>query len=225
MKREGTLKELSDGRLYDKNDMVRADCQGCRGCSECCRGMGDSIVLDPLDVYRLSEGLRLPAEELFRTVLELGVCDGNLLPHLRSGETGEKQEACVFLNTEGRCRIHPYRPGFCRMFPLGRYYENGGFHYILQIHECPKKDRSKIKVKKWLDTPELDRYEKFVTDWHYFLLDIQEVLSRSQDENLIRNLSLYVVNRFYMKPYDSSRGFYQQFYERLAEGRSLLELG
>lgn len=38
-----------------------------------------------------------------------------------------------------------------------------------------RKNRSKIKVKKWLDTPNLKQYEKFVLDWHNFLLDVQEV--------------------------------------------------
>ncbi len=87
-----------------------------------------------------------------------------------------RDEQCVFLNKEGRCSIHPIRPGFCRLFPLGRYYQDGGFQYFLQIHECKKTNRSKIKVKKWIDTPDLKQYEKFVADWHYFLLDVQKVL-------------------------------------------------
>lgn len=41
MRREVTLEEISDGRLYEANDMVKADCQGCSGCCECCRGMGE----------------------------------------------------------------------------------------------------------------------------------------------------------------------------------------
>ena len=30
MRREVTLEEISDGRLYDANDMVKADCQDCK---------------------------------------------------------------------------------------------------------------------------------------------------------------------------------------------------
>ena len=47
MQREVTLEEISDGRLYEANDMVKADCQDCKGCFDCCTGMGDSVVLDP----------------------------------------------------------------------------------------------------------------------------------------------------------------------------------
>ena len=51
MERNIDLNEISDGRFYTANDMVRADCQGCEGCSVCCHGMGKSILLDPLDVH------------------------------------------------------------------------------------------------------------------------------------------------------------------------------
>ena len=82
MRREVTLEEISDGRLYDANDMVKADCQDCKGCHDCCTGMGDSVLLDPYDVCRLSRGLRKIPEELIGSVLELGISDGNVLPHL-----------------------------------------------------------------------------------------------------------------------------------------------
>ena len=107
---------------------------------------------------------------------------------------------------------------------MGRFYENGGFKYFLQIHECKKTSRSKIKVKKWIDTPDLRQYEKFVADWHYFLLDVQEVLYNATDAQLIKNLNLYVVNRFYMKTYEVGRDFSEQFEERLTEGKQLLSL-
>lgn len=221
MRREQTLEEISDGKLYDSNDMAKADCHDCEGCCDCCQGMGDSVILDPYDVHRLSVGLKKPVEQLLQKCLELGVSDGNILPHLRM--TGGKEQ-CVFLNKEGRCSILAVRPGFCRLFPLGRLYEDGGFKYILQIHECSKTNRSKIKVKKWIDTPDLKNYEKFVNDWHYFLLDVQEVLYNAEDPDLIRNLNLFVVNRFYLKPYDQNQDFYIQFYERLKEGKELLAL-
>lgn len=222
MKRNVTLEEISDGNLYGANDMVKADCQDCKGCSDCCQGMGDTVILDPLDVYRLCKGLKKSPEELLGSALELGVTDGNILPHLAMKG---QEERCVFLNTEGRCSIHDIRPGFCRLFPLGRYYTEDGFKYILQIHECKKKNRSKIKVKKWLDTPDLKQYEKFVLDWHNFLLDVQEVFYDTEDETLVKNLNMYVLSRFYYTPYKEEKDFYPQFYVRLEEAKKLLALG
>ena len=96
--------------------------------------------------------------------------------------------------------------------------------WIHMMYTDCRQDCSKIKVKKWVDTPDLKKYEKFVNDWHYFLLDVQEVLYNAEDPDLIRNLNLFVVNRFYLKPYDQNQDFYIQFYERLKEGKELLAL-
>ena len=39
MLREIDFAKVSDGKFYQLGDMVKADCQGCAGCSECCRGL------------------------------------------------------------------------------------------------------------------------------------------------------------------------------------------
>ncbi len=81
MLRDIDLDKVSDGKLYSSNDMAKTDCNGCKGCSSCCRGMGSSIVLDPLDAYRLCTGLKKSFEELLSTCLELNVVDGIILPN------------------------------------------------------------------------------------------------------------------------------------------------
>lgn len=222
MRRDVSLEEISDGKLYDLNDMVKADCHQCIGCSDCCKGMGESIVLDPLDIHRLCINLNKTTEELLNQEIALGIMDGNILPYL---QMRGQEERCVFLNEKERCSIHAFRPGICRIFPLGRFYENHSFQYFLQIHECKKQNRSKIKVKKWIDIPDVKHYEKFVSDWHYFLKDVQDVLEREEENSeLIKNLNMYIIRKFYMTPYDTEKDFYEQFYERLAEGQDLLSL-
>ena len=54
MLRDVGLEDISDGRLYRENDMVKTDTNSCQGCKKiCCIGMGRTIVLDPYDCYRL----------------------------------------------------------------------------------------------------------------------------------------------------------------------------
>lgn len=219
MFREVNLEEISDGKLYGSNDMVRVDCFGCQGCSQCCHGMGESILLDPLDVHMLCTNLHMGLEALLERHLELHLVDGLILPNLRMDGP---QEACVFLDGEGRCTIHSFRPGICRIFPLGRYYENRSFRYFLQVQECPKKNRGKIKVKKWIDVPDFRRYETFVADWHYFLRDLQENL---EDAGEVRQKTccMYVLQNFFTKSFEGE-DFYPQFYERLEQAREVLGL-
>ena len=207
MLREINLDEISDGRLYSSNDMAKTDCKGCDGCSACCHGMGNSIVLDPLDVYRLSTNLSKSVNELL------------------TGPLARAEEACSFLDTNGRCTVHAFRPGICRMFPLGRFYENRSFQYFLQIHECPKTDRSKVKIKKWLDTPNLKTYEKYIADWHFFLKDLQEYVmnlafdSSANSDGTARTISMHVLTQFYLTPYPEDGDFYSEFYKRLEKSR------
>ena len=212
MKRNVDLSEISDGRLYGSNDMVKADCHGCKGCFDCCRGMGKSVILDPYDIYRLAVGLGKGTEALMEEgKVELNVVDGCILPNLKmSGQ----DERCAFLDERGRCGIHEFRPGICRLFPLGRYYENGDFKYLIQIHECSAKDRSKVKVSKWIDTPQLGKNHDFVCKWHYLLNDMEAVVGSCEDEELTKKVNMMLLKNFYITPYDVGKDFYEQFYLR-----------
>ena len=226
MERDIDLKEISDGRLYTANDMVKIDCNDCAGCSECCRVVEDTIILDPYDIFQLESVLNAGFEALMAERLELSVVDGTILPHLKIRDGGE---GCTFLSGDGRCMIHGARPGFCRMFPLGRIYENGDFKYFLQVHECGYPNKTKIKVKKWLGIPELPRYEQFVKDWHFFLKKVQERLAETENDEIVKSINMHLLNQFYVKPYRTSEAdvretdFYEQFYERLSESKKALE--
>lgn len=236
MKRQVSLEEISDGRLYDKNDMVRAGCGGCRGCSSCCQGMGNSVVLDPMDIYRLTVGLDLTFEELMADKIELNVVDGIILPNLKMSAGSE---TCGFLDAQGRCSIHAQRPGICRLFPLGRYYEKTDvsrstsssgtpairrtFRYFLQVHECPAPNKTKVRVSKWVDTPDLVRYEEFIRQWHYFLEDTQERIEGGA-EDIMKNASMLILKLFYIMPYEVGTDFYAQFDKRLSRAKEMLAI-
>lgn len=217
MRRNIRLEEISDGRLYTANDMVKADCRDCEGCSACCRNM-EAVVLDPLDIANLCQGLGKTFEELMGSAIELKLVDGVILPHLKM--TGE-EETCSFLDQNGRCSVHSFRPGICRLFPLGRYYSEEGLRYFLQVHECRKEDRSKIKVKKWLGISDLASYEKYILQWHAFLQTCEEAMETLDDENQ-RIFQLYILRTFYQTPYGQE--FYQEFYQRMCELKARLGL-
>jgi len=221
MKREVNLNEISDGKLYGLNDLVKAECNDCKGCSACCQGMGSSIILDPLDIFRLLMNLNCTFEELLKDKIELNIVDGIILPNLKMAGPLEK---CSFLNEEGRCSIHSFRPGICRLFPLGRYYENHSFQYFLQVHECKKENKTKVKVRKWIDTPDLKNNEQFIIDWHYFLMDVQQILKQTQDVNRVKEINMYILQHFYIKLYDKTVDFYTQFYERFDEARKAVNI-
>lgn len=212
------LNEISDGKIYDKNDMVKAACNDCEGCHACCEGMGASIVLDPLDVWRLTLATGKQFEELLEEHVELQVVDGLILPNLKMAG---KEETCTFLDAEGRCSIHARRPGVCRVFPLGRIYEEGQIRYFLQPEGCRKKNRSKVKVSKWLDTPEQKKNEQFLLTWHGFRKKLECRLTEGCGEQEAKALNLFVLNLFFVTPYEAGKDFYLQFEERMAQAQSV----
>lgn len=213
MERELDLAEVSDGRLYTSGDMVKIGCNDCAGCSECCRVVEDTIILDPYDIWQLERHLAADFEALMESRIRLSVVDGIIQPHLYVRPNGA---GCTFLGADGRCGIHESRPGFCRMFPMGRIYEDGDFRYFLQVHECPREPKAKIKVKRWLGIPELKRYEQFICDWHFYLKELRKKVEEAPE--LIREISLELLKRFYTEPYDLQGDFYGEFYQRLREG-------
>ena len=218
MLRNIDISEISDGKLYTANDMVRIECHGCSGCSECCHDMGESIVLDPYDMYQLEKGLGTTFEDLMRNKIELHVVDGITQPNLKMQGSDPR---CGFLNQEGRCEIHDFRPGFCRLFPLGRIYENEDFRYFWQIHECTYPNRSKVKIKKWLGIPDLPAYEKYIRAWHKLLKEAQALIEQSENEDIIRSINMLILKEFYVNQYNGE-SFYTQFESRLSTVSRLL---
>lgn len=216
MRREVSQKDLE--KRYSANDMARIGCGGCEGCSDCCTGMGESAILDPLDVHRLCRGLGVTFAELMsRELLELRVADGVILPDLKMKGDAER---CGFLNDAGRCAVHAIRPGVCRLFPLGRIYENGSFSYFVQSGECKKEPKSKVKIARWLDVPDVRRYERYVLEWHDFLEETETFLKEQDDERLSREFNVYLLRQMFETPYETEE-FYGEFSERLEKIRRL----
>lgn len=219
MRREVPIEDLQ--KIYQANDMVKADCRGCAGCSDCCSGMGESVVLDPLDCYALEKGLHTDFHGLLASSVELNVSDNLILPNLKMKGTSE---TCFYLDENGRCKVHAFRPGICRLFPLGRLYENGSFGYILQSHECPMENKSKIKVSKWLGIPNLKAYETYVCEWHYLLEEVRDLMEDKKDPQLQSDCSAYILELFYGKQIPEGEDFYQVFKQRYQQMKKLLQI-
>ena len=221
MRRYVNLEEISDGKIYQEDDMVKADCMDCSGCSKCCQGMGNSITLDPYDVWRLTRGTGLSIETLLTKQVELNVVNGLILPNLRM--TGEKEQ-CAFLDENGRCGIHAFRPGVCRLFPLGRYYEGDTFRYFLQTGECTH-PKTKIKVRKWIDTPDYKRNKEFILCWHDLVKQAEELLRENEEDTFRKDFNMLFLKTFYLPQQKGCTDdeFYAWFYESVRQFRAFYE--
>lgn len=214
MYRNETLDEISDGKLYGENDMVRADTAGCEGCRQvCCHGMDSSIVLDPFDVHRLTSRLGKTFEQLLDGYIEINLVDGISLPNMAmNADTG----SCSFLDDNNKCTIHDARPAVCRMFPLGRYWEDEThFRYILQKNQCNKDNLSKIKVKKWINSEYGAEYDDFVVKWHSFLSVVRNACEHLTSQEQRYTVCMYILKTFYRTPYGTDMEFFEEIGHRI----------
>ena len=188
-------------RLYSAQDMVRIRSSECAGCGACCRGMGDTIVLDPYDVWQLAAGTGRTFEEMMGAGVDLHVEEGVILPHLMMRED---TKGCSFLAKDGKCAVHAYRPGICRLFPLGREFHDDGVSYFIVPEGCVKGGLSKVRIGKWLGIADLPRYERFKGEWHLLVQRLRARLAAEPSDEVRRNVNVYFLQTFYMTPYEGA---------------------
>jgi hypothetical protein len=75
--------------------------------------------------------------------------------------------------------------------------------------------KSKVKVKKWLDTTDVKQYEIFVFQWYRYLKDLEERVKKENDPTFTNQVSMHVLKDFYLMPYDMDQDFFSQFERRL----------
>lgn len=217
MKSINILDEISDGKLYDINDIVKADTCGCDGCSDCCHDVGDLVVLTPFDIYEIVNYLDTTFDDLIGNKIELRENNKIVLPYLKMDDKNKK---CSFLNEENRCIIHSKRPNICRMFPLGRVYNNDDFKYFLQISSCPKENLKDIKVKNWIGIENYFENKKFILQWHKFIKALTFRLKFMRCENEINEVNQIILDNFYRIKIEDN--FYDNFMKGLLEVKNKL---
>lgn len=219
MKALRTLEGISDGRIYDIEDTVKADAGGCSGCSACCHGVGDLVELTPFDVYEMVSHLNLSFDELLVDKLALRENNKILLPHLKmQGDS----EGCSFLNEEERCTIHGHRPNICRLFPLGRVYIEDNFKYFLQVDSCTKPNLSEVKVKEWIGIENYGKNKAFILDWYRLLKALTFRLKFVRDPKELEAINQYLLDTFYRMPLQDGEDFYSAFSKCLPEAKNQL---
>lgn len=214
-----TLEGISDGKIYDIEDKVKADACGCEDCSACCHSVGELVMLTPFDAYEMRHHLKLSFDELLEDKLELREKNKVLLPHLRM--QGD-MERCSFLNAEGRCTIHAYRPNICRLFPLGRIYEGDDFKYFLQINSCLKPNLKEVIVSQWIGIDNYPDNKAFILAWHALLKTLTFRLKFTRDEEELATIRQYLLDTFYRMTLKEGEDFYTAFWRCLPEAKKWL---
>ena len=217
MRTTNILNEISDGKLYDIEDMVKADTCGCNGCSDCCKDVGDLVVLTPFDIYEMTTYLNTDFDKLLGDKILLRENNKITLPYLKMQDENKN---CSFLDKNGRCTIHSKRPNICRLFPLGRAYQDNDFKYFLQVDNCPKEELKDVKVADWINIENYNENKKFILEWYKFIKALTFRLKFVRDEDEIENINQILLDSFYRVKIDTD--FYKSFEKLLPEVKNKL---
>ena len=217
MRTVNSLENIWDGNFYDIDDNVKADAKGCKGCSACCHDVGDLVVLSPYDMYRVMSEEKLEYHSLEKNHIEWTTSNKVTLPYLKM--VGEAKR-CSFLDANSRCTIHSNRPNICRLFPLGRVYENKTFKYFLQVNSCTKKELSEVKVSDWIDVRNHDENKEFLIIWHDFIKALTFKMKFVYDKAECDRLNKLVKDTFYKDIFTNEEEFYKDFFEKLPRAKN-----
>ena len=172
--------------LLTCEDYADIECNDCVGCeNSCCREISAQITLDSFDVALLKEGLGKSFDEMLdEGLIALKYINGAVVPIFANKED---RHECIFLRDDGRCSIHPWRAGICRMYPVARMWqENGKFAYYLQPGECVHRSTARTKISDWLGYEDIKAYEKSISEYHIRLLkyrsDFQQARTAEERE-------------------------------------------
>jgi len=216
-----TLEDISDGRIYDIEDTVKAGAGGCDGCSACCHDVGELVVLTPFDVYEMVSCLNVSFDELLIDKLELRENNKIVLPHLKMNGDSKR---CSFLDIENRCIIHGHRPDICRLFPLGRVYEDDDFKYFLQVGSCMNPNLEKVKVKEWIGIKNHHENKAFILAWYRLLKALAFRLKFVRDDQELDAINKYLMDIFYRITLKDEEDFYSAFLRGLPEAKNQLSI-
>ncbi len=216
MSQDTAGQNITGTKLYAPSDLAALGSHDCRGCSACCYDM-EGLFLDPMDIYMLSKASNRTFQSMLDEEIELDRHYGLILPKMKMDAA---RKSCHFLDANGRCSIHALRPGICRIFPLGRNYENGELSYFLLHDECKIPNRYKIKISKWIGIEDYKKYHSFLLAWHSFVKETGELLTQLTPESA-RQVLLYVLKLFFESPYRMV-DFYTEFEVRLAKAENAI---
>jgi len=148
------------------DDPVQLSC-GVNGCMSNCCTKSAPIVLNPYEISLICRESRMSYEDLL-DIVDTDRAKGFPLVMLPRDPT------CRFWTGKG-CRIHGSRPLACRLFPLGRVFENGVSHIVLpELNGCSGLTRSRGKtMADYLNDQDVALQIRMADRWIAFVNEIE----------------------------------------------------
>ena len=212
---------MDNVKAVSLNEQVRFRCQLCGGC---CHYVKDSIMLEPMDIYRLARYLReqgepvTGTEDVLAEYAHASWLEGNF-PIFVLNTVGEL-DVCTFLK-DGRCRVYEARPHVCRMYPFSAAPGNRGrdFQYLLCTEKPHHFSDGIVTVKDWL-SQNFSRETKAILKADYDALPVIGQNIRAMSVGQFKKLAFqFIYYRYYN--YELDAPFLPQFLSNVEKLKEL----
>jgi membrane-bound lytic murein transglycosylase MltF len=90
----------------------------------------------------------------------------------------------------------------------------------MQTRGCKAQKHDEVKVREWLGIEDLEKYEEYVLRWHRVIEKIADFMTKPAEPGVKSRVHEQFLKHFYETPYDTSKEFYSQIYERIDEWNS-----
>ncbi len=212
------------------NDSFHFHCMQCGGC---CRHQ-KSILLSPMDIYKMSGYMGITPPEFFSAYCISYVGDQSKLPVVRLATVGPDEQCPLLKNN--RCIVHEAKPATCAMYPMGRYMDvhindpldknpsSYKIKYILQPFACNDCSET-FTVRDWLIANNVELEDEAYLHWNIAVLKlgrsvrrIEKLLPTKSMETLWKCLGVLL----YMN-YDHEVDLFSQLKENIQRSYELLD--
>jgi Fe-S-cluster containining protein len=158
----------ADAKVLSESDLLQVSC-GVNGCSSNCCTKSAPVILNPYEVALICSASKMSYEDLL-DVVDTDRARGFPLVML------PRDPACHFWTGKG-CRIYQSRPLACRLYPLGRVYDQGKSHLVLpELNVCAGfSTRSSKTVADYLRGQDTAVHIIMADHWIAFVNDMERL--------------------------------------------------
>ena len=196
----------------------------CTACGACCKNVKDSIILEPLDAFRIiaekkKKGCTDSEEDILLDIAELkelSPCFSVFV--LKTDDSGK----CDMLQNN-RCSIYDARPRTCRHYPFSAELclEEKRIKWLLCTEQAHHFRNGTVTAREWQRKYVSNEEEEFLYEECRVLPEIGELLRRIPEDNQFQADIQVVAYRYFA--YDYTKSFLPQYKENMLFLRSLLK--
>jgi len=149
--------------IKDKSNKLKFKCKKCGFCCD-----NTIIYLYPFDIFNLCRALDIKTFE-FNIKYSKFIIDKEGIPRcVLSNRPG-----CPF-KKDNKCEFYDLRPLRCRLFPVGRFYQEDKVQFILPKQQCIGFDTgAKQTIEEYMKEQDAEKFDKISEQWNRFIIGLK----------------------------------------------------